>query len=199
MKAGNIIIFLFLIIFCGCIPYGYETVSQKIIGERLDAGGKLIEKIVRYDKKLKFIGIIGHDGIFRPGYVCYSRYSAFADNLEYPIDALEHFPQLQWSDIKEAVPVPGSDRWITYEYKVRDINEVEVTLTIFSVKKGKIFRHKFERVKRNPPSDMKTLFGFYMESAKDLSYLAVHEIDKISRVDTLTGEITGSAPEDDRN
>ena len=136
-------LFLSLFLFSGCIPYGYETESQTIIGKRSDANGKICEQIVRYNKKLKFIGIIGHDGFFSPGYVCYSRYSALTGELEYTIWALEHFPQLRWSRIEDAVPIPNSDRWITCEYKIQDINEVQVTLTIFSIKKGKIFRDTF--------------------------------------------------------
>ena len=58
------VLFLSLFLFSGCIPYGYETESQKIIGKRSDANGKICEQIVRYNKKLKFIGIIGHDGFF---------------------------------------------------------------------------------------------------------------------------------------
>ena len=183
------VLFLSLFLFSGCIPYGYETESQKIIGKRSDANGKICEQIVRYNKKLKFIGIIGHDGFFSPGYVWYSRYSALTGESEYTIWALEHFPQLRWSRIEEAVPIPNSDRWITCEYKIQDINEVQVTLTIFSIKKGKIFHNTFEHVMRVPPHNTKTLFGFYIEPDANLNYLTLHEADRVFQINTLTGAI----------
>ena len=183
------VLFLSLFLFSGCIPYGYETESQKIIGKRSDANGKICEQIIRYNKKLKFIGIIGHDGFFSPGYVCYSRYSALTGESEYTIWALEHFPQLRWSRIEEAVPIPNSDRWITCEYKIQDINEVQVTLTIFSIKKGKIFRDTFSHVTRTPPRKAKTLFGFYIEYDKNLNHLTVHESDGVFQINTITGAI----------
>ena len=183
------LLFLSLFLFSGCIPYGYETESQKIIGKRSDANGKICEQIIRYNKKLKFIGIIGHDGFFSPGYVCYSRYSALTGESEYTIWALEHFPQLRWSRIEEAVPIPNSDRWITCEYKIQDINEVQVTLTIFSIKKGKIFRDTFSHVTRTPPRKAKTLFGFYIEYDKNLNHLTVHESDGVFQINTITGAI----------
>ena len=183
------VLFLSLFLFSGCIPYGYETESQKIIGKRSDANGKICEQIVRYNKKLKFIGIIGHDGFFSPGYVCYSRYSALTGESEYTIWALEHFPQLRWSRIEDAVPIPNSDRWITCEYKIQDINEVQVTLTIFSIKKGKIFRDTFSHVTRTPPRKAKTLFGFYIEYDKNLNHLTVHESDGVFQINTITGAI----------
>ena len=183
------VLFLSLFLFSGCIPYGYETESQTIIGKRSDANGKICEQIVRYNKKLKFIGIIGHDGFFSPGYVWYSRYSALTGESEYTIWALEHFPQLRWSRIEEAVPIPNSDRWITCEYKIQDINEVQVTLTIFSIKKGKIFRDTFSHVTRTPPRKAKTLFGFYIEYDKNLNHLTVHESDGVFQINTITGAI----------
>ena len=183
------VLFLSLFLFSGCIPYGYETESQKIIGKRSDANGKICEQIVRYNKKLKFIGIIGLDGFFSPGYVCYSRYSALTGESEYTIWALEHFPQLRWSRIEDAVPIPNSDRWITCEYKIQDINEVQVTLTIFSIKKGKIFRDTFSHVTRTPPRKAKTLFGFYIEYDKNLNHLTVHESDGVFQINTITGAI----------
>ena len=183
------VLFLSLFLFSGCIPYGYETESQKIIGKRSDANGKICEQIIRYNKKLKFIGIIGHDGFFSPGYVWYSRYSALTGESEYTIWALEHFPQLRWSRIEEAVPIPNSDRWITCEYKIQDINEVQVTLTIFSIKKGKIFRDTFSHVTRTPPRKAKTLFGFYIEYDKNLNHLTVHESDGVFQINTITGAI----------
>ena len=188
-KVSICCLLLSLVLFSGCIPYGYETESQTVIGKRFDANGKICEQIVRYNKKLKFIGIIGHDGFLSPGYVCYSRYSALTGESEYPILALEHFPQLRWSRIKEAVPIPNSDRWITCEYKIQDINEVKVTLTIFSIKKGKIFHNTFERVIRTPPHNAKTLFGFYIEHDVNLNKLILHESDRVLQINTLTGAI----------
>jgi hypothetical protein len=46
------LLFLSLFLFSGCIPYGYETESQTIIGKRSDAHGKICEQIVRYNKNL---------------------------------------------------------------------------------------------------------------------------------------------------
>ena len=84
-KVSICCLLLSLVLFSGCIPYGYETESQTVIGKRFDANGKICEQIVRYNKKLKFIGIIGHDGFLSPGYVCYSRYSALTGESEYTI------------------------------------------------------------------------------------------------------------------
>ena len=189
-KFLTALLLLMFILSGGCFPYSYETVSSDIIGMRKDNSGKICEKIIRYDKKLNFIALMGHDGFFRPGYFNYSRYSAFSENMQYPIHALETFPQLRYSCIKEAVPIPDSDLWITHEYKIRDINEVEVTLTIFSIKKGKIFRHIFERVKRTPPLNSKILFGYYIEYKENFRCLTVHETNRISQIDTLTGKIS---------
>jgi hypothetical protein len=183
-------LFLSLFVSVGCVPYSYETVSSEVIGIRTDAEGKIYEKIVRYDKKLNFIALIGHDGFFRPGCINYSRYSAFTEDVEYPLNILEYFPQLRYSCIKEAVPIPGSDRWITCEYDILDINEVEITLTVFSAQKGKIFSHTFERVIRHPPRDTKVLFGYFIEYEDDLSTLSIHEVNGISQIDTLTGEVS---------
>ena len=188
-KVSICCLLLSLVLFSGCIPYGYETESQTVIGKRFDANGKICEQIVCYNKKLKFIGIIGHDGFLSPGYVCYSRYSALTGESECTIWALEHFPQLRWSSIKEAVPIPDSDRWITCEYKIQDINEVKVTLTIFSIKKGKIFHNTFERVIRTPPRNAKTLFGFYIEHNVNFNKLILHESDRVLQINTLTGAI----------
>jgi hypothetical protein len=183
------ILFSALLFFCGCIPYGYETVSKEVIGVRKNAEGKVCEKIVRYDKRLNFIGIIGHDGFFRPGYFCYSRYSAFVRNEEHAITALEYFPELKWTKITESLPVPNSDIWITCEVKIVDAHTVEVIITIFSIEKGKILRHKFENVKRNPPRNKRTLFGFHIEADADLSVLQIHEHNKILRIHTRSGKI----------
>ena len=189
-KVSICCLLLSLVLFSGCIPYGYETESQKVIGKRFDANGKIYEQIIRHNKKLKFIGIIGHDGFFSPGYVCYSRYSALTEKAEYTIRALEHFPQSQWTKIEEAIPIPNSDRWITCEYKIQDIDEVKVTLTIFSIEDGKIFCDTFERVTRVPPNNVKNIFGFYIEHNADLSRLIVHETNKVSQINTFTGEKT---------
>lgn len=193
MKAALFkILFSASLFLCGCIPYGYKTVSKEVIGVRKNAGGNVCEQIVRYDKRLNFIGIIGHDGFFRPGYLCYSRYSAFVQSEEYAITALEHFPELKWTKITEALPVPNSDIWITCEDKIVDAHTVEVILTIFSIEKGKILRHKFENVKRNPPRNKRTCFGFYIEADADLTVLQLHEHDKIFRINTLSGKIVAT-------
>ncbi len=182
-------LFSSLFLLSGCIPYSYETESQKVIGKRHDANGDICEQIVRYNKKLNFIGIIGHDGFFRPGYICYSRYSALTKTSETPIWSLEHFPQLRWTLIEDAVPIPNSDRWITCESQIQDINEVEVTLTVFSIKKGKIFRDTFRHVTRTPPGNKKTRFVFHIEHDADFNCLTVHKADGIVQIDTLTGAI----------
>ena len=76
-KFLTALLLLMFILSGGCFPYSYETVSSDIIGMRKDNSGKICEKIIRYDKKLNFIALMGHDGFFRPGYFNYSRYSAF--------------------------------------------------------------------------------------------------------------------------
>ena len=180
-------------LFCsGCIlvPYSYETVSQEVIGARADSNGKVYEKIVHYDKRLNFF-VIGFppDAKF-VGYFGYSRYAAITQDSEKAIWAMEHFPSLAWTRVKRAIPIPNSDRWITYEYKILNENEVDLTLIIFSIKDGKILRRHFERVKRYYPRNVKTICGFYIESNADLSTIRIHETDKISRINTTTGKIT---------
>ena len=106
---------------------------------------------------------------------------------------MEHFPSLARTNVKTAVPIPNSDRWITHEYKIRDANEVDVCLIIFSIKDGTILRRRFERVKRCYPRNTKTILGSYIEPNADLSYLRIHETDKISIVNTSTGEVFDAA------
>ena len=106
---------------------------------------------------------------------------------------MEHFPSLAWTNVKTAVPIPNSDRWITHEYEIRDENEVEVCLIIFSIKDGTILRRRFERVKRYYPRNAKTILWFYIEPNVDLTYLRIHETDKISIVNTATGEVFEAA------
>lgn len=180
-------------LFCsGCIlvPYSYETVSQEVIGARADSNGKVYEKIVHYDKRLNFF-VIGFppNGKF-VDYFGYSRYAAVAEDSEKAIWAMEHFPSLAWTNVKEAIPIPDSDRWITYEYDILDSDEVDVCLIIFSIQDGKILRQHFERVKRYYPRNAKTICGFYIETNADLSTIRTHETDKISRINTTTGKIT---------
>ena len=175
---------------CIIVPYGYETVSQEVIGARADSNGKVYEKIVHYDKRLNFF-VIGFppDAKF-VGYFGYSRYAAITQDSEKAIWAMEHFPSLAWTRVKRAIPIPNSDRWITYEYKILNENEVDLTLIIFSIKDGKILRQRFERVKRYYPHNTKTILGFYVETNADLSIIRIHETDKISRINTNSGEIT---------
>ena len=106
---------------------------------------------------------------------------------------MEHFPSLARTNVKTAVPIPNSDRWITREYKIRDANEVDVCLIIFSIKDGTILRRRFERVKRYYPRNAKTILWLYIEPNADLSYLRIHETDKISIVNTATGEVFDAA------
>ena len=183
---------MFVLFGSGCIlvPYSYETVSQEVIGARTDANGKVYEQIIRYDKKLNFF-VIGFppNGKF-VDYFGYSRYAAVTKDSEKAIWAMEHFPSLAWTNVKTAVPIPNSDRWITYEYKILNENEVDLTLIIFSIKDGKILRRHFERVKRYYPRNVKTICGFYIETNADLSTIRIHETDKISRINTTTGKIT---------
>ena len=186
---------MFMLFGSGCIivPYSYETVSQEVIGARTDANGKAYEQIIHYDKKLNFF-VIGFppNGKF-VDYFGYSRYAAVTKDFEKAIWAMEHFPSLAWTNVKTAVPIPNSDRWITREYKIRNENEVDLTLIIFSIKNGKILRRRFERVKRYYPRNAKTILWFYIEPNVDLSYLRIHETDKISIVNTATGEVFEAA------
>ena len=182
-----------LALFCsGCIlvPYSYETVSQDVIGARADSNGKVYEQILRYDKKLNcFVIGFSPDAKIVEDF-CYSRYAAITQDSEKTIWAMEHFPSLAWTNVKKAIPIPDSDRWITYEYDILDSDEVDVCLIIFSIKDGKILRQHFERVKRYYPRNAKTICGFYIETNADLSTIRIHETDKISRINTTTGKIT---------
>ena len=58
-----------------------------------------------------------------------------------------------------------------------------------SVKKGKIIRQRFKHVIPFSPRGVKTIIPGYIEGNADRSILRVHETDKITRVNTLTGEI----------
>ena len=180
-------------LFCsGCIlvPYSYETVSQEVIGARADSNGKVYEQILRYDKKLNcFVIGFSPDAKIVEDF-CYSRYAAITQDSEKTIWAMEHFPSMAWTNVKEAIPIPDSDSWITYEYDILDSDEVDVCLIIFSIQDGKILRQHFERVKRYYPHNAKTICGFYIETNADLSTIRIHETDKISRINTTTGEIT---------
>ena len=178
---------------CIIVPYGYETVSQEVIGARADSNGKVYEKIVHYDKRLNFF-VIGFppDAKF-VSYFGYSRYAAVAEDSEKAIWAMEHFPSLAWTRVKRAIPIPNSDRWITHEYKILNENEVDLTLIIFSIKDGKILRRHFGRVKRYYPRNVKTILWLYIEANADLSYLRIHETDKISIVNTATGDVFDAA------
>lgn len=186
------VVAMLMLLGSGCIivPYGYETVSQEVIGARADSNGNVYEQIVHYDKRLNFF-VIGFppDAKF-VGYFGYSRYAAITQDSEKAIWAMEHFPSLAWTRVKRAIPIPNSDRWITYEYKILNENEVDLTLIIFSIKDGKILRRHFERVKRYYPRNAKTICGFYIETNADLSTIRIHETDKISRINTTTGKIT---------
>ena len=175
---------------CILVPYSYETVSQEVIGARADSNGKVYEQILRYDKKLNFFVIGFSPDAKLVDYFGYSRYAAVTKDSEKAIWAMEHFPSLAWTNVKTAVPIPNSDRWITHEYKIRDANEVDVCLIIFSIKDGTILRRHFERVKRCYPRNAQTICGFYIETTADLSAIRIHETDKISRINTTTGEIT---------
>ena len=186
------VVAMLMLLGSGCIivPYGDETVSQEVIGARADSNGNVYEQIVHYDKRLNFF-VIGFppDAKF-VGYFGYSRYAAITQDSEKAIWAMEHFPSLAWTRVKRAIPIPNSDRWITYEYKILNENEVDLTLIIFSIKDGKILRRHFERVKRYYPRNVKTICGFYIETNADLSTIRIHETDKISRINTTTGKIT---------
>ena len=156
------VVAMLMLLGSGCIivPYGYETVSQEVIGARADSNGKVYEKIVHYDKRLNFF-VIGFppDAKF-VGYFGYSRYAAITQDSEKAIWAMEHFPSLAWTRVKRAIPIPNSDRWITYEYKILNENEVDLTLIIFSIQDGKILRQHFERVKRYYPRNAKQYVFF---------------------------------------
>ena len=190
MSAAVLAMFMLLGSGCIIVPYGYETVSQEVIGARTDVNGKVYEQIIRYDKKLNFF-VLGFspDGKFVDDWK-YSRYAAVTKDSEKAIWAMEHFPSLAWTNVKKAVPIPNSDRWITHEYKILNANEVDICLIIFSIKDGTILRQRFERVKRYYPHNTKTILGFYVETNADLSIIRIHETDKISRINTSSGEIT---------
>ena len=125
--------------------------------------------------------------------LCCLAVAAVTKDSEKAIWAMEHFPSLAWTNVKTAVPIPDSDRWITYEYKILNENGVDVCLIIFSIKDGTVLRRHFERVKRYYPRNAKTIFWLYIETNTDLSYLRIHETDKISIVNTATGEVFEAA------
>ena len=188
---------LFIVATNGCvlIPTGTDTASTEVIGKRTDADGKVNEKIVHYDKRLNYVYFgITPEGLYGAHYFSYSRYAAITGEGESPIWAMEHFPSLAWTDVKTAVPIPDTDRWITFERSGCTIDEYDICLIIFSVKEGKILRHRFEHVRRHTPPGARSIFGgLWIEGRDDLRYLLVHETDKITRVDTATGDMTVEA------
>ena len=189
MHIAGMMILMLLFNGCVIIPVGYGTKSAKVIGARADSEGNVCEQIVHYDKSLFFIAIgITPEGPIVGSDFVYSRYAAMTRKSTKAIWAMEHFPSLAATRVNSAVPIPNSDRWITEEENGCTEDEVDITLIVFSVKKGKIVRHRFEHVKRYAPRDAKTIYD-YIEGNADLSCLRVHEKDKITRVNTVTGEI----------
>lgn len=186
--ASGLVTLMFVFNSCIMIPGTYETVSREVIGARADATGKVYEQIVHYDKRweILIIGILGAG----PTYIPYSRYAARTEEAEYAIGAMTHFPSLAWTHIRTAIPIPNSDRWITFENNRHNTeNENDIYVIVFSVRKGKIVRHRFKHVLRSPPREVKTLTGLYIEGDANLDWLRVHETDRITRVNTATGEI----------
>ena len=184
---------LSMLLLSGCImiPVGCDTYSREVIGARADANGKVCEQIVHYNKRLFFIAIgITPRGLVASDYFGYSRYVAMTEKSEKGIWAMEHFPSLAWTRVNFAVPIPDSDRWITTEDKSETADEQDICLVVFSVRKGKIVRHRFKHALRYLPRDAKIVIGGCIEGNADLSILRVHEKDKITRVNTVTGEIT---------
>ena len=80
------VVAMLMLLGSGCIivPYGYETVSQEVIGVRADSNGNVYEQIVHYDKRLNFF-VIGFppDAKF-VGY--FSNLFIAASNIPTPID-----------------------------------------------------------------------------------------------------------------
>ena len=173
----------------GCmIPYHVENISEQVIGARADAGGKIYEQIVHREKQLDFI-VLGLPELVRTADVRYSRYAVLTEDFERQIDAMEHFPSLAWTQVKLALPIPNSDRWIVHEKNRCSMDEYDICLAIFSVSEGKILRHRFKHVIRNFPKNRPVIFWLYIESNADMSWLRVHETDKITRINTETGEM----------
>ena len=188
---------IFAIFFCitavvtlsGCmIPYKVETISEQVIGARADAGGKVYEQIVHREKQLDFI-VLGLPELVRSADVRYSRYAVMTEDFERQIDAMEHFPSLAWTQVKLALPIPNSDRWIIHEQNGCSMDEYDICLAIFSVSEGKILRHRFKHVIRKIPQNSPVIFWLYIEANADMSWLRVHETDKITRINTETGEM----------
>ena len=189
--------------FSGCviIPVSWETDSREVIGARADSEGKVCEQIVHYDKRLVFVAIgITPTGLVGKGEFGYSRYAVVTKKSTKSIWAMEHFPSLAWTQVHLAIPIPNSDRWITSEEydhgsweqmfnSETKKGEKDMCLIVFSVKKGKIIRQRFKHVIPFSPRGVKTIIPGYIEGNADRSILRVHETDKITRVNTLMGEI----------
>lgn len=174
---------------CVMIPTGCDTASTETIGKRFDAEGRVCERIVHYDKKLNFVYFgLTSEGLWGSSYFGYSRYAAITGNEKRDIRAMEHFPSLAWTRVKTAIPIPDSDRWITFEENECKKHEWDIYLIVFSVRDGKIVRQRFEHVKRYAPKSSIACWCF-IEGNADLGWLRVHETDKITRVNTKTGEL----------
>ena len=204
--AVGLMFFMFSFSGCVLIPVGCETDSREVIGARADSEGKVCEQIVHYEKRLNFVAIgITPEGLVASSYWRYSRYAAVTPTSKRAIWSMEHFPSLAWTQVNTAIPIPDSDRWITFEHNDSwtpftridcKPDENDIYLIVFSVRKGKIVRHRFRHVKRDSPRDAKTLVGWlYIEGNSDLSCLRVHETDMITLVNTVTGEIVPETDE----
>lgn len=198
MKTGvrnlvkGVFIMAVLCLMNGCIllPGPYETVDVEVIGARADASGKVYEQILHYNKRLNFVAVgLTPEGLVVPSYFGYSRYAAVTADDKWSIWSLEHFPSLAWTQVKWATPIPNSDRWIVDVENACSKDELALHLVVFSVREGKIVSQRFKHVKRYGPKGAMTVGSGYIEGNADLSWLRVHETDKITRVNTATGEM----------
>ncbi len=201
--AFAVCLLILMLAFNGCviIPANVYTYSKEVIGARTDSEGKVCEQIVHYDKRLEFAAIgITPTGLVGKGEFGYSRYAVVTKKSTKSIWAMEHFPSLAWTRVNLAIPIPNSDRWITSEEyglgtweqmfnSETKKDEKDICLIVFSVKKGKIIRQRFKHVIPYSPRGVKTIIPGYIEGNADRSILRVHETDRITRVNTLTGEI----------
>lgn len=145
-----------LLLMCGCVmvPYGYGLRKdpyhggEKVIGERRDAEGNVVEKVIRRNMEM-YVCAVGFsaEGFCARGGFYYSRYVLDTPAGRKSIWQISHFPMLSTDVIDDAVPIEGSGRWLLRKSRLRHDNsdEADLRLVLYSPAEGvvwdKTFRH----------------------------------------------------------
>lgn len=148
-----------LLLMSGCvpIPYGYGLRKdpyhggEKVIGERKDAGGNVVEQVIRRNMEM-YVCAVGFsaEGFCARGGFYYSRYVLDTPDGRKSIWKISHFPMLSTDVIDDAVPVEGSGRWLLRKSRLRDDNsdEVDLRLVLYSPTEGVVWDKTFRHCRR---------------------------------------------------